>query len=163
MRKPVNRGTKSNPRYSGPVRYRGKQRWVPGVYPSLRAWEDAARETVARLKAELDAEAPGHEVTVEEYANDIWLKLNPRPKEISNDRLRESIRPFVARYGSRRFDEISRLPARKWMADQTTATDRPSGPSSGKKARMPSGKNHCRATWPCGCSHSSRVAMACWV
>ncbi len=135
MRKPVNRGTRSNPRYSGPVRYRGKQRWVPGVYPSLRAWEDAARKTVARLKAELDGEAPGHEVTVEQYDNDIWLTLNPRPKEVSNDRLREGIRPFVARYGSGCFDKISRLPARRWMADQTTATVKAVGTNAAPKAK----------------------------
>ena len=37
----------------------------------------------------------------------------------------------------------------------------PCAPSSGKKARMPLGKNHWRATWPWGRSHVSRVAMAC--
>ena len=45
--------------------------------------------------------------------------------------------------------------------DQTTATLWPCGPSSGSRARMPSGVNHCRATCPCGSSQCSRVAMAC--
>lgn len=123
MRKPRNTGTRRNPKYTGSVRYKGKDRWVKGSYPTVREWEDAAREVVEQLKAE----RPGADLTIRRYVGTKdepgkWLKLNPRRKVISTEKLAEDIRPFVAKWGHAKFDDLDRLEVREWMSEQKVNT-----------------------------------------
>jgi integrase len=122
---PENIGTEKRPLYKGhPVRHRGVQRWLKGgPFPSKAAYNEAVRQLKNQIDKELDQGLKPSERTIREYVENTWLKLHPRPKASSNKKLMADIKPFLKKYGDKRFDyfsvdENTYDMRSEWMANQ---------------------------------------------
>jgi len=130
-------------KYEGAVQHQGRQRWV-GTFPTRRQWMTKARAVLDELSEEDDRQPPATArtgATVGEFARvrvigdrvlpleglgprDIWPWTHPRriKKESSFRAGAEALRPFIRKYGHRRFDSFTRAEARQIAATFSSQT-----------------------------------------
>jgi integrase len=81
-----------------------------GTFPTRRDAKAAKREFE-------DAFKPRRRMTLEDY-QDAWLELHPKERRGSTLRTyRYGVRPFCARFGARRLDQLERVECLEWAKD----------------------------------------------
>lgn len=118
MRKPRNVGTRKNPRWGAPIRYKGKERWV-GTFDTAGEWRERALEVIA----EMQAEQPRKPQTIRAFVGTKkepgpWLAITRR-REGTVERYMEGVVPFVEKFGDLRFEEVpENFEVRQWARQQ---------------------------------------------